>query len=411
MELNFYALERLKNGVRIIKKHKMLCLAILIANLMIVLLNVHLQKMISFLEIIPILVIMNIVLIYLVGCPFGGYKVRSNLKKSGLLNHDGETPVLIVKNKDEKNERITHYLFDSNNIPLSTFNDRKPEIETALNVVLGDMIEKNGKKYIEIIAVQAEGAIPDYIEWNEEMLPKRNSEIALGEGAIGTVINDFAVSPHMLIGGSTGSGKTVLVRNIVEQCIKKEWHVAIVDYKGVDYNSNIIRNAAKVCLNDIEVLCALDTAIKELNLRKEKLVDNCCSNIDEYNRLTGENLKRVVIVIDEAAELLDTTGADKERKEFIKEVTNSLSRIARIGRAFGIHLVIATQRPDANIIPGQIKNNIDCRICGRADNTLSIIILDNGSAADIPKSKIGRFIVSDGTVFQGYYLKKKEENI
>ena len=194
MDINLYVLEeRFKNGVHMIKKHKMLCLAILMANLLIVILNVHLQKIISYLEIIPVLVIMNIVLIYLVGCPFGGYKVRSNLKKAGLLNHDGETPMLIFRNKEEKNEKIVHYLFDSNNIPLSRFNDSKDKIEAALNVVIGDMIEKNGKKYIEIIAVPAEGAIPDFVEWNDKLLPKRNSEIALGEGAIGTITNDFAV--------------------------------------------------------------------------------------------------------------------------------------------------------------------------------------------------------------------------
>ena len=67
-------------------------------------------------------------------------------------------------------------------------------------------------------------------------------------------------------------------------------------------------------------------------------------------------------------------------------------------------MILATQRPDATIIPGQIKNNLDFRVCGRADNILSQIILDNTSAAEqIPKDARGRFILGDGTVFQGYY--------
>ena len=79
------------------------------------------------------------------------------------------------------------------------------------------------------------------------------------------------------------------------------------------------------------------------------------------------------------------------------------SCIARQGRAFGIHLILATQRPDATILTGQIRNNIDCRICGRADNVLSQIILDSTEAADrIPKDAQGRFLKHDGTVFQGY---------
>ena len=81
----------------------------------------------------------------------------------------------------------------------------------------------------------------------------------------------------------------------------------------------------------------------------------------------------------------------------------------RLGRAFGIHLILATQRPDATIIPGQIKNNLDFRVCGRAENTLSLIILDNGSAAEqIPKDARGRFITGDGTVFQGFLFDDRQ---
>ena len=86
-------------------------------------------------------------------------------------------------------------------------------------------------------------------------------------------------------------------------------------------------------------------------------------------------------------------------------IESRLSLIARQGRAFGIHLILATQRPDANILSGQIRNNINCRICGRADNVLSQIILDNTDAADlIPKHARGRFLLHDGTVFQSFLL-------
>ena len=97
------------------------------------------------------------------------------------------------------------------------------------------------------------------------------------------------------------------------------------------------------------------------------------------------------------------TGADNERKKLLAQIENRLSTIARQGRAFGIHLILATQRPDATIIPGQIRNNMDFRVCGRADSVLSQIILDNTSAAEqIPKDARGRFITGDGIVFQGY---------
>ena len=71
-----------------------------------------------------------------------------------------------------------------------------------------------------------------------------------------------------------------------------------------------------------------------------------------------------------------------------------------------IHLILTTQRPDSTILNGQIKNNINCRICGRADNVLSMIILDKTDAADlIPEDAQGRFILQDGTVFQAYWFE------
>ena len=71
-------------------------------------------------------------------------------------------------------------------------------------------------------------------------------------------------------------------------------------------------------------------------------------------------------------------------------------------------MILATQRPDANLISGQIRNNLNCRICGRADNILSQLILDNTDAANqIPKDAKGRFMLHDGTVFQGYLFDEK----
>ena len=93
------------------------------------------------------------------------------------------------------------------------------------------------------------------------------------------------------------------------------------------------------------------------------------------------------------------------QKEIGSKIESKLSMIARQDRVFGIHLILATQRPDANILSGQIRNNINCRICGRADNVLSQIILDSTAAADqIPKDARGRFLLHDGTVFQAYWF-------
>lgn len=140
-----------------------------------------------------------------------------------------------------------------------------------------------------------------------------------------------------------------------------------------------------------------------LEYRKSEFRALGCPNIDTYNETTELPIPRLIFACDEVAEMLDKSGADNERKKLLAQMENKLSTIARQRRAFGIHLILATQRPDATIIPGQIRNNIDFRVCGRADSVLSQIILDNTNAAEqIPKDARGRFITGDGTVFQGY---------
>jgi len=149
----------------------------------------------------------------------------------------------------------------------------------------------------------------------------------------------------------------------------------------------------------------LTALVNELERRKKLLKDAGCANIDGYNKNAREQLRRCIFACDEVAEVLDRTGASKERKELLAEIEARLAIIARQGRAFGIHLILATQRPDAGLISGQIRNNLDCRICGRADNILSQIILDSTAAADeIPKDARGRFLLYDSTVFQAYWF-------
>ena len=152
-----------------------------------------------------------------------------------------------------------------------------------------------------------------------------------------------------------------------------------------------------------DFLMTLDKLVHMLEQRKTVFRSVGCANLDEYNQKLGCCVPRCIFACDEVAELLDRTGADNEKKKLLAQIENRLSTIARQGRAFGIHLILATQRPDANVLPGQIKNNMDFRVCGRAGNVLSQIILDNTSAAEqIPKDARGRFITGDGIVFQGY---------
>ncbi len=150
--------------------------------------------------------------------------------------------------------------------------------------------------------------------------------------------------------------------------------------------------------------------LEVLEDRKRMLREEKCSNITKYNKIHFDNpMKRIIVVCDEVAEILDKTGLDKESKTEVMKIESMLSTIARQGRAFGVHLILATQRPDSEVLKGQIKNNIDCRICGRADKVLSQIILDNPDGAEkIPKDKQGIFLTNTGVLFKAYYFDDSE---
>ena len=344
----------------------------------------------------------------LLGTPWGSKAAKEGLQKVGLVNHAGEAPALIAKRQDRDNPRLTVWEFDPCGIPLGEWEDKRARIETALDITIAKMTWAEGRKLIRVYAVPAKSDFPALLPWNDKYLSPESFVLVLGESLTGAVTVNLANIPHILLGGSTGSGKSVLLKLLLMQSLRKGAEVCIADFKGgVDF-PKVWHQKCRMCFTEEDLLYTLGQLVAVLEYRKGRLAETGCPNLDAYNEATGDNLPRLVFACDEVAELLDKTGRSKEEKEQLGQIENRLATLARLGRAFGIHLILATQRPDTNILPGQIKNNLDFRVCGRADNVLSQIILDNTSAADqIPKDARGRFITGDGTVFQGYLFDEK----
>ena len=346
-------------------------------------------------------------LVAALGTPFRAKAIRDNLFRIGLCNHAGEPPLLLAKYKDRKNLRVTVLEFEANGIPKTEWENRRAGIEAALNLYVVKVTEGASKRKILLYTVSALSALPKKLYWKDGYLSKKNFILVLGESLTGRETVNLVQIPHILLGGSTGSGKSVLLKLLVMQCVKKGATVYIADFKGgVDFPT-VWHEKCRIITDEKELLDTLTRIADELERRKHVFRSAECANIDTYNRRTGKGLPRLIFACDEVAEVLDKTGLTKESKEFVSKIEGKLSIIARQGRAFGIHLILATQRPDATILSGQIRNNLDCRICGRADNVLSQIILDNTNAADqIPKDAQGRFLMYDGTVFQGYLIER-----
>lgn len=337
--------------------------------------------------------------------PMGRRMAEEELKRVGLTNHEGEAPRLLHRRKDREHPRVTVWTFDNRGIPIQEWQDKQNRIETALDITIANIKHEKGKRRILLYAVPAKSDLPEYIPWKDSYLSPNEFVLTLGEGITGPVTVDLANIPHVLLGGSTGSGKSVLLKLLLMQSLRKGATVYISDFKGgVDF-PKVWHERCRMCFDEETLLELLTGLAEELDRRKTLFAKQGYPNLAAYNKGSGKHLNRLIFACDEVAEVLDKTGMDKAQKERVGQIESKLATIARLGRAFGIHLILATQRPDAQLIPGQIRNNLDCRICGRAERVLSELVLDSTAAAEqIPKHARGRFLLYDGTVFQAYWL-------
>lgn len=198
------------------------------------------------------------------------------------------------------------------------------------------------------------------------------------------VVIEITQTPHLLIAGATGSGKSVCVNSLISSLLyrrsPKEVRLILVDPKIVElrvYNG-IPHLLTPVITDPKKTIKALEFCLYEMDRRYKLLNGLAVRNITAYNKkitelkLARERLPYIVVVIDEFADLMTTVG---------KELETLLARLAAMARAIGIHLVLATQRPSANVITGIIKSNIPTRIAFMVASQIdSRIIIDETGA-------------------------------
>ena len=184
--------------------------------------------------------------------------------------------------------------------------------------------------------------------------------ICIGKDISGNIeVIDLSKTPHLLVAGTTGSGKSVFINTLLTSLLykfsPKDLKLILIDPKMLELSvyNDIAHLLTPVVTEPKKAIIALKWVCKEMERRYSLMNEEGTRNLEGYNQKADESLPYIVVFIDEMADLMMTAG---------KEVEHYVQRLAQMARACGIHLVMATQRPSVDIITGSIKANFPSRI-------------------------------------------------
>lgn len=270
------------------------------------------------------------------------------------------------------------------------------------------------------VGIEVPNAVKDLVFFGELLKDPKISKnknpltVVLGTDIGGeNIFPDVSKMPHCLIAGTTGSGKSVCINSFIMSMLYRahpdDLKMILVDPKFIELSSySDIPHLATPVITDAKVATqALNWASKEMDERYKIMATVKARNIVDYNELTKsdrnrEHLPYIVIIVDEFADLMSTaTGNDVELY---------VQRIAQKGRAAGIHLILATQRPSVDVIRGTIKGNIPNRIAFMVNSQVdSSIILDQGGAEKLlGQGDMLYFDSRDTSRIQGAFVSNEE---
>ncbi|MEA3374032.1 MAG: DNA translocase FtsK 4TM domain-containing protein [Campylobacterota bacterium] len=210
--------------------------------------------------------------------------------------------------------------------------------------------------------------------------------IVLGKDIVGNpFITDLKKLPHLLIAGTTGSGKSVGINAMILSLLYKnspdQLKLVMIDPKMLEFSiyNDIPHLLTPVITKAKQAIVALNNMVHEMERRYQLMSESRTKNIENYNekilKSGGKPFPYIVVIIDELADLMMTSG---------KDVEHSIARLAQMARASGIHLVVATQRPSVDVVTGLIKANLPSRISYRVGQKVdSKIILDQQGAESL----------------------------
>ena len=264
--------------------------------------------------------------------------------------------------------------------------DLKACLEASDNILIHAPIQGTNLVGIEVAnAVKSPVSLRSLLESDTFQNAKGNLVFAIGKDLIGNVIiGDLAKMPHLLVAGTTGSGKSVALNCLIVSLMYKygpEYlRFLMVDPKWVElsrYNGipHMLTRETIVDIND--ALAGMDYLVKEMEARYQLFKQVGVDNIVNYNKAINPKLVQrmpyLIYIVDELADLMATNKKGFEER---------LGRLTAKARASGIHVVLATQRPDVNVITGTIKNNLSCRMALKVPAQQDSKTILNGAGAE-----------------------------
>ena len=307
-----------------------------------------------------------------------GWIIRQ--KKVASLDSNGK-PIL-----DDNGKKVFHMIEEKTRVKVDNIISREKDLALALktpNIRLETPVM--GKS---LLGLEVPNSTPSIVSmksmiecfafqkvYNQQLgLP-----IVLGKNNSGEAeVMDLTKMPHLLIAGSTGSGKSVFI-NAVICCLlmsmsPEKLKLILIDPKRVELTpySGVPHLVVPPVVETEKVVTVLKSVISEMLDRYRRMQEVQAKNIEAYNKKTGENMPYLVVAVDELADLMMTASFDVEQ---------SICRLAQLGRATGIHLIVATQRPSVDVVTGLIKANFPTRASfGVTSHIDSRTILDTTGA-------------------------------
>ncbi len=321
-------------------------------------------------------------------------KYDSAIKHLGLKTPTGIKPtVLKVIELENHRKRV---IVQAVGIDVKSFRDKKGSIDSSFNTIVQDIsVSKGNRQNVEILISDKE--LPSLVTFeSRKNRLKKPYSFLVGESFDNFIVANLCDIHHLLVAGTTGGGKSYFFKQAITGLLKSSQHIQVylIDLKkGVETRPFRDLQNVRVAKDEPSAITYLQAVVDEMNRRFDFLEEKGFNEIDPAR----DGFDRIVVAVDEASNLFTLSKSSKEVKDrsiLARELTD---KIAKLGRAAAIHLILATQKVVKDTIDTRVQTNINAKVCFKVNSIpSSTTVLGNKNAFELPSTK-GRAIWSYGT--------------